>query len=107
MNPHWSLGEELRGAQAPTHLGRVLMDLGIGYMRARSPQAKGRIERLWRTLPDRLDRRAPAAGVVTTYAAATAFLPLFIADYNRRFAHPPADPHARRGAVPRATCRSS
>lgn len=90
-DPHWSLEEELRGAQDPTHLGRVLADLGIGYIRARSPQAKGRIERLWRTLQDRLVAELRLHGV-STYEAATAFLPLFIADYNRRFAHPPADP---------------
>jgi hypothetical protein len=90
-DPHWSLEEELRGAQAPTHLGRVLVDLGIGYIRARSPQAKGRIERLWRTLQDRLIVELRLQGV-PTYEAATACLPLFIADYNRRFAHPPADP---------------
>jgi transposase len=90
-DPHWSLEEELQGAQDPTHLGRVLRDLGIGYVRARSPQAKGRIERLWRTLQDRLIAELRLQGL-TTYAAATAFLPLFIADYNRRFAHAPADP---------------
>jgi transposase len=38
-DPHWTLDEELRGAQDPTHLGRVLAELGIGYIRARSPQA--------------------------------------------------------------------
>jgi transposase len=90
-DPHWTLEEELRGAQDPPHLGRVLQDLGIGYIRARSPQAKGRIERLWRTLQDRLVAELGLQGL-TTYAAATAFLPLFIADYNRRFARPPADP---------------
>jgi transposase len=90
-DPHWSLEEELQGAQDPTHLGCVLRNLGIGYVRARSPQAKGRIERLWRTLQDRLIAELRLQGV-TTYAAATACLPLFIADYNRRFAHPPADP---------------
>jgi transposase len=88
---HWSLEEELRGAQDPTHLGRVLADLGIGYIRARSPQAKGRIERLWRTLQDRLTAELRLHGIATP-AAANAFLPLFIADYNRRFARPPADP---------------
>ena len=31
---HWSLDEELRGTQDPTHLGRVLAELGIGYIRA-------------------------------------------------------------------------
>jgi transposase len=90
-DPHWSLEEELQGAQDPTHLGRVLQELGIGYVRARSPQAKGRIERLWRTLQDRLVAELRLQGL-TTYAAATAFLPRFIADYNRRFAHAPADP---------------
>jgi transposase len=91
-DPHWTLDEELRGAQDPTHLGRVLAELGIGYIRARSPQAKGRIERLWRTLQDRLIAELRLRGI-TTRAAANAFLPLFIADYNRRFARPPADPH--------------
>jgi transposase len=90
-DPHWSLEEELRGAQDPTHLGRVLAELGIGYIRARSPQAKGRIERLWRTLQDRLIAELRLRGIATR-AAANAFLPLFIADYNRRFARVPADP---------------
>jgi hypothetical protein len=90
-DPHWTLDEELRGAQDPTHLGRVLVELGIGYIRARSPQAKGRIERLWRTLQDRLIAELRLRGI-TTRDAANAFLPLFIADYNRRFARPPADP---------------
>jgi transposase len=90
-DPHWSLEEELRGAQDPTHLGRVLAELGIGYIRARSPQAKGRIERLWRTLQDRLIAELRLRGIATREAA-NAFLPLFIADYNRRFARPPADP---------------
>ena len=90
-DPHWSLEEELRGVQDPTHLGQVLADLGIGYIRARSPQAKGRIERLWRTLQDRLTAELRLQGIMTR-AAANAFLPLFIADYNRRFARPPADP---------------
>ena len=44
---HWSLGEQLAGRQSPTHVGCMLQDLGIGYIQARSPQAKGRIERLW------------------------------------------------------------
>src|SRR5206468_12261602 len=51
---HWTLAEQLAGIQAPTHLGRVLQDLGIGYVQARSPQGKARVERLWGTLQDRL-----------------------------------------------------
>ena len=87
---HWSLEEELQGAQHPTHFGAVLRDLGIGYIAAHSPQAKGRIERLWATLQDRLVAELRLHGI-TTMAAAEAFLPPYLADHNRRFAQPPAD----------------
>ena len=90
-DPHWSLEEELQGAQHPTQFGRILHDLGIGYIPAGSPQAKGRIERLWRTLQDRLVVELRLRGLATLEAA-NAFLPAFLADFNRRFAHPATDP---------------
>ena len=90
-DPHWSIAEELAGTQHPTHLGRMLQDLGIGYVAAHSPQAKGRIERLWATLQDRLVSELRLRGL-TTVQAATAYLPEFIADFNRRFGKPPATP---------------
>ncbi len=89
---HWTLEEQLAGAQHPTHLGRVLQDLGIGYIAARSPQAKGRIERLWATLQDRLVSELRLRRIATREAA-NAYLPEFIADFNRRFAKPPARAH--------------
>ncbi|HKB25351.1 MAG TPA: ISNCY family transposase [Methylomirabilota bacterium] len=90
---HWTLDEELQGAQHPTHFGRMLQDLGVAYIAAHSPQAKGRIERLWATLQDRLTSELRLRGL-TTLEAAARFLPEFIADYNRRFARPAADPGA-------------
>ncbi len=51
---HWTLAEELSGKQTPTHFGRALEELGIEQIPAYSPQAKGRIERAWRTCQDRL-----------------------------------------------------
>jgi len=86
---HWTLEEQLQGAQDPTHFGQMLQSLGIGFIAAGSPQAKGRIERLWQTLQDRLvsELRLRRVG---TLEAANAFLPAFRADYNRRFARPPA-----------------
>jgi transposase len=106
---HWSLEEELQGTQHPTHFGQVLRDLGIGYIAAHSPQAKGRIERLWATLQDRLvaELRLHA---ITTVAAAEAFLPTYLADHNRRFAQPPAEPVAAwrrppRDLADRLSCR--
>ena len=91
MTAHWSLEEELQGAQHPTHFGRILQDLAIGYIPAGSPQAKGRIERLWRTLQDRLVVELRLRGLATLEAA-NAFLPAFLADFNPRFAHPATDP---------------
>jgi transposase len=87
---HWSLEEELQGAQHPTHFGQVLQELGIGYIAAHSPQAKGRIERLWETLQDRLVAELRLHRM-TTVAAAEAFLPTYLADHNRRLTQPPAE----------------
>jgi transposase len=88
---HWTLAEQLRGAQDPTHFGRMLQSLGIAFIPAGSPQAKGRIERLWQTLQDRLVSELRLRGIATPEAA-NAFLPAFRADHNRRFARPPARP---------------
>ncbi|MDO8478214.1 MAG: hypothetical protein Q7W02_18830 [Candidatus Rokubacteria bacterium] len=88
---HWTLAEQLRGAQDPTHFGCMLQALGLGFIPAGSPQATGRIERLWQTLQDRLVSELRLQGIATPEAA-NAFLPAFRADYNRRFARPPARP---------------
>jgi len=97
---HWSLEEELQGAQHPTHFGQVLQELGIGYIAAHSPQAKGRVERLWETLQDRLVVELRLHGL-TTVAAAEAFLPTYLADHNRRLTQPPADATAAWRRAPR------
>ena len=92
-DPHWSLEEQLAGRQQPTHVGHVLAELGVGYIAAHSPQAKGRIERLWATLQDRLVSELRLRGIATV-AAAQAYLPEFIAAFNRRFGKPPREPVA-------------
>ena len=97
---HWSVEEQLQGAQHPTHFGLMLRELGIGFIAAGSPQAKGRIERLWRTLQDRLTVELRLHGC-TTLAEATALLPAFLSDFNRRFAHPPANATAAWRPAPR------
>ena len=82
---HWTLEEELAGRQGPTQLGRVLEELGIEQIAALSPQAKGRIERMWRTFQDRLKSELRLAGAVTLEEA-NQVLDRFVEDYNRRFA---------------------
>ena len=97
---HWSLEEQLRGRQDPTHFGTMLQDLGIGFIAAQSPQAKGRIERLWGTLQDRLVSELRLRRIATLEAA-NAFLPHFLPGFIRRFARPPADAHPAWRAAPR------
>ncbi|HKE89313.1 MAG TPA: ISNCY family transposase [Gemmatimonadales bacterium] len=97
---HWTLDEQLRGAQDPTHFGRVLRDLAIGFIRAHSPQAKGRIERLWATLQDRLVSELRLRGI-DTLEQANAFLPEFLDDFRRRFARAPAQPQPAWRPAPR------
>ena len=86
----WTIEEELTGRQRPTQFGRMLEDLAIGFIPARSPQAKGRIERLWATLQDRLAAELRLYGI-TTLEGAMAYLPRFIAAHNRRLAIAPAE----------------
>ncbi len=96
----WTVAEELRGCQDPTQVGRALAALGIEAIYALSPQAKGRIERLWGTLQDRLVAELRLAGI-TTLTAANAFLPGFTAAFNARFAQPPADARPAWRPLPR------
>ena len=86
---HWSVEEQLAGRQQPTQFGRALQQLGVTFIPAHSPQAKGRIERLWGVFQDRLRselRLAGAADLNTANQVLHGFLP----DYNRRFGRAPA-----------------
>ena len=85
---HWSLDEQLAGQRHPTQFGRALEQLGITFIAAQSPQAKGRIERLWGVLQDRLTSELRLARACDIDAA-NRVLARFVADYNRRFARTP------------------
>lgn len=82
-----SVTEELAGKRAPTQFGRLLDELGIASIPAHSPQAKGRVERLFGTLQDRLVSVLRLAGA-TNEAEATACLADFRAAFNARFTVP-------------------
>jgi transposase len=86
-----SLTEQLAGAREPTQVGRALRDLGIVSLCAHSPQAKGRIERLFGTLQDRLVAELRLAGA-TTCEAASAVLAAYLPHFNARFAVPAVVP---------------
>ena len=98
---HWTLAEELAGAQAPPQVGRALQALGIQHIPAASPQAKGRIERLWETLQDRLVAELRLAGIATLPAGDAFLAATFLPAFNAQFAVPPAVAASGYQPVPR------
>jgi hypothetical protein len=82
-----------------SQVGRALVELGIDSILAGSPQAKGRIERLWGTFQDRLVVELRLAGVVDR-AGANTFLVAYLPRHNARFAVPAADPTPAWRVVP-------
>ena len=87
---NWTLEEELRGEQDPTQVSRALKALDIERIDALSPQAKGRVERLWGTFQDRLVSELRLAGA-RTLAQANKVLERHVPRHNRKFAVPAQD----------------
>lgn len=98
---HGPLPDEAGFAAPPalSQVGRALVELGIDSIVARSPQAKGRVERLWGTCQDRLVVELRLAGV-SDRAGANLVLATFVARFNARFAVPAADPEPAWRPVP-------
>ena len=87
-----ALQEQLRGEQALSQFGRALKELGMEWIAAHSPQAKGRIERLFGTLQDRLVKEMRLAGI-DSIAAANHFLETrFLPEWEQRFTVQPRNP---------------
>jgi transposase len=82
-----TLDEQLINRKPTTEVGRGLEELGVTLILAHSPQAKGRIERLWNTFQDRLvsELRLRKA---KTVEQATAVLDRYLPVHNRKFAKP-------------------
>jgi hypothetical protein len=79
--------ERMRGEAAVTQFGRMCAKLGIEIIAARSPQAKGRVERAHGTHQDRLVKKLRLAGI-DNYDQANAYLDQhYLAEHNRRYAH--------------------
>ena len=86
-----TLEEQLAGRRHPTQFGRLLAELGVQLILARSPQAKGRVERLWGTFQDRLSSELRLAGA-GTQEQADQVLSRYLPRHNRRFTMPAQDP---------------
>lgn len=75
-----------------TQVGRALSQLGITHIPSYSPQARGRMERVFGTLQKRLPQELRLAGITTVVAANRFLKERFVPDYNTRFAVPAAEP---------------
>lgn len=96
----WSLEEQLAGRRDPTQVGAVLETLGIQPIRALTPQAKGRIERLFNTLQDRLVAELDLLGIHTIPEANRFVNNGFLGRFNQRFAVPAQRTERAYAAVP-------
>jgi hypothetical protein len=85
---HWTLEEQLAGEQTPTQVTQALLALGIEPIFALSPQAKGRVERLFNTLQDRLVQELRLARITHPEQATQFINGAFKTDFNARFAKP-------------------
>ena len=86
---NWTLEEQLNGEQDPTQVGGCLQSLGITPIFALTPQAKGRIERLFGVLQDRLIAELALRDITEMDAGNRFLAEQFIDDHNRRFAVKP------------------
>lgn len=74
---------------APTQVGRALAHLGVEHIAAYSPQARGRSERVFHTLQDRLTKELALAGITTVDAANLFLRDIYLPAHNTRFAIKP------------------
>ena len=91
VDDHLTIEEQLNGREKGiTQFGRIIEELGISMFPASSPQAKGRIERLWETLQSRLVTEF-RINHITTIEQANEFLANYIKKYNSKFAIKPTN----------------
>lgn len=88
LSPGWR--EEEPSPRTETQLGRAFRELGIEWIAAHSPQAKGRVERCFGTLQDRLVKSLRKAGAKTLAEANAHLEGEFLPMWSERFTQPPA-----------------
>lgn len=89
-SPALTIEQQLEGEVPLTQFGRALDELGVEMIRSLSPQGRGRVERLWATLQDRLVSELRLEGACDLHTA-NILLTTFLPRFNTRFAHPAAD----------------
>jgi hypothetical protein len=97
---HPSEEELFRGEEAATQFERAVQELGIKLIHAHSPQAKGRIERMFATLQDRLVKDLRLASI-STLGEANRFLETYLPEFNAQFEHEPRQPEDLHRPLPK------
>jgi len=87
--PHQTIEDQLEDRQSLSHFERSLQELGVTVIHAYSPQAKGRVERLFGTFQDRVVKEMRLAGI-STQDEGNVFLETYLPKYNKQFRMSPA-----------------
>ncbi len=98
---HWTVQEQLAGQQTPTQVSQALLALGIKPIFALTPQAKGRVERLFNTLQDRLVQELRLARITNPEQASLFVNGSFREDFNTRFAKPARESQSAWRSLPK------
>jgi transposase len=95
-----SVIDQLEGEAGVSQFERAMKELGIQVIHANSPQAKGRIERFFRTLQDRLVKEMRVAGI-KTIGQANSYLDGYLSEHNKKFSIAPQQPTDLHRPVPK------
>ncbi|MBU1727821.1 ISNCY family transposase [Patescibacteria group bacterium] len=99
-NRQASIEEELHDIQPDTQFERVMKNIGVKVIHARSPQAKGRVEKLFKTLQDRLIKEMRLADI-KTIKDANKFIISYLPKFNKKFSKVPKRKHSLFKPVPK------
>ena len=95
-----SIEDEINGTEPLSEFGRALRELGVNLIHAHSPQAKGRVERMFNTLQDRLVKEMNLRGI-NTIEEANKFLKSYLSSHNKRFAVKPKEKNDLHREIPK------
>jgi transposase len=95
-----SIEDEINGTEPLSEFGRAVRELGVDLIHAHSPQAKGRVERMFNTLQDRLVKEMTLRGI-TTIEEANTYLKSYLSSHNKRFAVKPKEQNDLHRGVPK------
>jgi hypothetical protein len=95
-----SIEDEINGTEPLSEFGRSLKELGVNLIHAHSPQAKGRVERMFNTLQDRLVKEMTLRGI-NTIEEANRYLKIYLFSHNKRFEVKPKEQSDLHRAIPK------